>query len=361
MPDTVQAVLLARIIRLPATAKRLLQTAAVIGKDVSLPLLHAVTEVPEEAMQRDLGHLQAAEFLYETYAPTALAYTFKHTLTQEVTSQSLVRHVRQRYHERIAQVLEERFPEVAETQPELLAQHYTGAERGAQAIAYWQRAGQRAVERSANVEAISHFTKGLELLKLLPETPERIQQELMLHLALGSPLLIIKGQAAPEVEQLYTRALELGQWVGDHAQHFAALKGLIRFNNSAGRFRTACEVAEQGIALAQRVCDPALRWEAHLELGATLFYLGDLVSARLHLEQGLALYAPEQNHFQVFSSGSPAALGPFSCGMDPLAARISRSRLDQESGGVGPGPAVVASLHLGACPALCGECPSISS
>ena len=113
VPDTVQAVLLARIDRLPATAKRLLQTAAVIGKDVALPLLQAVTDVPEEAMYRDLGHLQAAEFLYETYAPTTLAYTFKHVLTQEVTYQSLVRRVRQQYHERIARVLEEQFPEVS--------------------------------------------------------------------------------------------------------------------------------------------------------------------------------------------------------------------------------------------------------
>ncbi len=98
VPDTVQAVLLARIDRLPATAKHLLQAAAVIGKDVALPLLQAVTDVSEEAMHRDLGHLQAAEFLYETYAPTASAYTFKHALTQEVAYQSLVRHTRQQYH-----------------------------------------------------------------------------------------------------------------------------------------------------------------------------------------------------------------------------------------------------------------------
>src|SRR5262249_21353466 len=166
-PDTVQAVLLARIDRLPATAKRLLQTAAVIGKDVAWPLLQTVTEVPAEAMQRDLGHLQAAEFLYETTAPPALTYTFKHVLTQEVASQSLVRRVRQQYDARIAQVLEERFSEVVEMQPERLARHYTEGGRGAQAIPYWQRAGQRAVERSANIEAISHFTHALELLQAL--------------------------------------------------------------------------------------------------------------------------------------------------------------------------------------------------
>src|SRR5262249_52618848 len=155
VPNTVQAVLTARIDCLPATPKSVLQAAAVIGKDVALPLLQAVTEVPEETMHNDLRSLQTAEFLYETYALTAPVYTFKHILTQEVTYQSLVRRERQRYHAHIAQVLEAQFPEVAESQPELLAYHYTEAERGAQAIPYWHRAGQRAVERSANVEAIS--------------------------------------------------------------------------------------------------------------------------------------------------------------------------------------------------------------
>jgi len=162
VPNTVQAVLTARMDRLPATAKRLLQTAAVIGKDVAVPLLQAVTDVPAERMHEALRSLQAAEFLYETYARPAPAYTFKHVLTQEVAYQSLVRRERQRYHAHIAQVLEAQFPEVAESQPERLAYHYTEADRGAQAIPYWQRAGQRAVERSANHEAVSHFTKGLE-------------------------------------------------------------------------------------------------------------------------------------------------------------------------------------------------------
>src|SRR5215475_6808378 len=127
VPNTVQAVLTARIDRLPATAKHLLQAAAVMGKEVALPLLQAVTAVSEEAIHRDLRHLQTAEFLYETYALSAPMYTFKHVLTQEVAYHSLVRRARQQYHERIAQVLEERFPDVVETQPELLAYHYTGA------------------------------------------------------------------------------------------------------------------------------------------------------------------------------------------------------------------------------------------
>ena len=149
VPETIQAVLLARLDRLPATAKSLLQAAAVIGKDVALPLLQSITERSEESLQQDLAHLQAAEFLYETSLVPEPHYTFKHVLTQEVTYQSLLRRTRQQYHARIAQVLEAQFPTVALAQPELLAQHYTEAGLAEQAIPYWQRAGQQASNRSA--------------------------------------------------------------------------------------------------------------------------------------------------------------------------------------------------------------------
>jgi class 3 adenylate cyclase/DNA-binding winged helix-turn-helix (wHTH) protein/tetratricopeptide (TPR) repeat protein len=303
VPDTVQAVLLARIDRLPTTAKRLLQAAAVIGKDVALPLLQAVTDVPEEALHRDLGHLQAAEFLYETYAPSSPMYTFKHALTQEVTYQSLVRRARQQNHERIAQVLEVHFPELVEMQPELLAHHCTEAGLSEQALPYWQRAGQRAVERSANVEAISHFTQGLELLKTLPATSERLQQELTLLLALGSPLLMIKGHTTPEVEHTYSRALELCQQFGETPQHFSALMGLWRLYFSRARLRTARELSEQCFILAQRMHDPVLLHEAHLALGSTLFHLGELLTAQTHLEQGITLYEPQRCRELAFSRG----------------------------------------------------------
>jgi predicted ATPase len=303
VPDTVQAVLTARIDRLPVTAKRLLQAAAVIGKDVALPLLQAVTEVSEEAVHCDLRSLRSAEFLYETYALTAPVYTFKHVLTQEVTYQSLIRHVRQQYHGRIAQVLEEQFPEVAETQPELLAYHYTGAERGIQAIPYWQRAGQRAVERSANHEAVSHFTKGLELLKSLPATPEYTQQELALQLALGPPLRMIKGHTAPDVESVYTRTYELAQQVGDSRQQCSALVSLWRLYLNLAQSRKAHALAEQCMTLAQNISDPGLLQEAYRMLGETLFFQGKPVAARLHLEQGLALCEAPQGHVRAFSGG----------------------------------------------------------
>jgi DNA-binding winged helix-turn-helix (wHTH) protein/class 3 adenylate cyclase/predicted ATPase len=304
VPDTVQAVLLARIDRLPASAKSLLQAAAVIGKDIAVPWLQAMTDVLEEAIYRDLRHLQAAEFLYAAHTQTTLVYTFKHTLTQEVAYQSLLQRTRQQYHARIAQVLAERFPEVAETQPELLAQHYTVAGLNPSALPYWQRAGQRAVERSASVEAISHFTKGLDLLKTLPATPERAQQELTLQLAMGAPLLMLKGHTAPEVEHAYSRAYALAQQLGETPQRFAVLVGLWRFYLSQARLNTAHELAEECFALAQHLHEPASLQEALTYLGSTSFFMGDPVAAHAHLERGIALYDPQHSRELAFSRGT---------------------------------------------------------
>src|SRR4029450_12405882 len=224
--------------------------------------------------------------------------------TQEVAYQSLVRHVRQQYHAHIAQVLEKQFPEVAEAQPELLAYHYAETDRGAQAIPWWQRAGQRAVERSANVEAISHFTKGLELLETLLDTPERIQQELTLQLAMGSPLLILGGHTAPEVEHAYARAYELAQQIGDGPQRFSALIGLWRFYFSQSQLERARELAEQCFTLAQRLQDVRFLQEAHMALGSTLLHSGGYVAARAALEHGIAPYDPQQCRILAFSRGS---------------------------------------------------------
>ena len=229
---------------------------------------------------------------------------FKHALVQEAAYQSLTRHTRQHCHQRIAQVLAERFPETVETQPELLAYHYTEAGLLEQAIPYWLRAGQHAVERSANTGAISHLTKGLEVLEMLPATPERVQQDLALHLALGAPLLIIKGNTAPEVERVYTRAQGLCQQIGESPQLFSALMGLWRFSLNRPRLQTARALGEQYLGLAQRRQDPVRLQEAHLMLGSTLVYLGEPTSACVHLEQSIALYDPQQNRSLTFSHGT---------------------------------------------------------
>ena len=292
VPATVQAVLAARIDRLPAEEKRLLQAAAVIGRNVPFPLLRTIGDEAEAVLHRGLAHLQAAEFLYELHLFPEHIYTFKHALTHEVAYQSLLQRARTQYHQQIAQALAEQFPDTVATQPELLAYHYTKAGLSAQAVPYWQRGGRRALERSANSEAIQHLMTGLRLLATLPETPTRAQQELDLQLALGPALIATKGQAAPDVEQTYARARVLCQQVGETPQLFPALLGLRRFYQHRGALPAARELGEQLDRLAQREAAPTHRLEIHEALGTTLFFLGEYDAARTHLEKGIALIDP---------------------------------------------------------------------
>ena len=234
IPTTLHDSLMARLDRL-ATVKGLAQLGATLGREFSYALLQAVSPWDEETVQRGLHQLVEAEFLYQRGVPPQATYTFKHALIQDAAYQSLLRSTRQQYHQRIAQVLAEQFPETAETQPELLAHHYTEAGLIALAVVYWQRAGKRASERSAYVEAISHLRKGLAVLQMLPDMPARLQQELALQTMLGPALIATKGYGAPEVAQAYTRARELCQQIGETPDVFPVLRGLWVFHPT---FRT---------------------------------------------------------------------------------------------------------------------------
>jgi predicted ATPase/class 3 adenylate cyclase len=294
IPATLHDSLMARLDRL-ATVKAIAQLGATLGREFSYALLQAVSPWDERTLQRGLHQLVAAEFLYQRGLPPQATYLFKHALIQDAAYQSLLKSTRQQYHQRVAQVLEAQFPDLAETQPELVAYHYTEAVLAKQAIPYWQRAGERATERSAYVEAIGHLTAGLAALEALPDTPERTQQALALHLALGPPLAATKGYAAPEVEQVYARARVLCQHIGETPQLFPVLRGLGMFYIGRADYRTAQELGEQLLALAQRQEAAGLLLEAHFTLGMTLFYRGELTAARAHLEQGIALYDTQQH------------------------------------------------------------------
>jgi TOMM system kinase/cyclase fusion protein len=299
IPATLHDSLMARLDRL-ATVKAMAQLGATLGREFSYELLHAVSPWDEATLRRGLQQLVDAEFLYQQGLPPQATYLFKHALIQEAAYQSLLRSTRQQHHQHIAQVLETRFPELCETQPELLAHHATEAGLHEQAIGYWQKAGQRAIERSANLEAIGHLTTGLEVLKTLPDTPERIQHELMLHTALGVPLRATKGIGAPEVGQVYARARELCQQVEETPQLFPVLFGLWEFYELQGELQTGRELGEQILSLAQRVREAELLLVAHSVMGDTLIWLGEFAGARAHLEQGMALYHPQQHRSHAF-------------------------------------------------------------
>jgi predicted ATPase len=288
IPTTLHDSLMARLDRL-AAVKAMAQLGATLGREFSYELLQAVSLWDEGTLQQGLHQLVAAEFLYQRGLPPQATYRFKHILIQDAAYQSLLRSTRQRHHQHSAQVLEARFPELCETQPELLAHHYTEAGVMAQAIPYWQRAGQRGIQRSANVEAVQHLSMALSLLATLPETSARAQQELNLQIALGPALMAARGWAAPEVEQTYARARALCTQLGETSQLFPTLWGLWRFYQSREVLPTAQDLGEQLMRLAERTADPTRLLEAHGALGQTLFQLGEYAAAWQHLEQGIAL------------------------------------------------------------------------
>jgi class 3 adenylate cyclase/predicted ATPase len=299
IPATLQDSLMARLDRL-APVREIAQLGATLGREFSYELLHAVSPLDEGSLQQGLQQLVEAELIYQRGLPPQAMYFFKHALIQDTAYQSLLKSTRQQYHRQIAQVLEGRFPETSETQPELLAHHYTEAGLIEQALPYWQRAGERATQRSANTEAISHLTKGLELLKTLPDMPTRAQQELRLQVALGSPLMATKGWWVPEVEHAYTRALELCRQVGETPQLFTILAGLSAVYHTRGEQERARDLGEQMLRLAHSTQRPSFLLIAHYSLGEFLYSLGELHLARGHLEQGIALYDPHKGRSSAF-------------------------------------------------------------
>ena len=303
IPVTLHDTLMARLDRLN-TAKEIAQLGATLGREFSYELLRAVSPFDEETLQKNLSQLVETELVYQRGLPPQAKFIFKHALIQDAAYQSLLKSKRQHLHRQIAQVLEAQPSDARETQPEFLAHHYTEAGLIEQAIPYWQRAGQKAVEHSANVEAIGHLTKGLELLRTLPDTPPHAQQELMLQITLGAPLIAAKGYAAPEVKKTYNRALELCQQQGETPYLATVLRGLWVYHVVAGNLDTARNLGEQLLTLAQSAQDSALLLEAHHALGQTLFHLGDFIAAREHCEQGSALYDPRVHHSHVFIYGT---------------------------------------------------------
>jgi DNA-binding NtrC family response regulator/class 3 adenylate cyclase/predicted ATPase len=288
IPTTLHDSLMARLDRL-GSAKAVAQMGATLGRQFTYPLLEAVAERDAIALQDDLARLVAAELLYQRGLPPQAMYVFKHALIQDVAYQALLKRTRQQYHERIAQVLMTRFADTVATEPALLAHHYTEAGQLDIAIAYWQQAGQQALQRSANVEAVRHLGMGLDLLATLPATPERAQQELDLRVALGPAVMALQGWGAPEVEHTYTRAQVLCTQVGETPHLLPVLRGLWRYYYMRAALSTARQLGEQLHGLAQRVATPTARLEAHEALGSTLWVMGEHTAARWHLEQAIAL------------------------------------------------------------------------
>jgi transcriptional regulator with AAA-type ATPase domain len=252
VPDTVHDVLAARIAHLSDVDRLILRCAAVVGRDVPLALLRDACEVPSDELSSGLSRLQSAEFLYPTRLGPEPEYTFKHALTYEVAYDGFLEAERRAVHARVAVAIEKLAPETRERRPEILARHYTEAGRHAEAIGYWQRAGQLAVQRSAHADAVAHLTTGLSLLGGQPPSPERDHQEIMLQLAFGASLAATQGYGAPGLERTLARTRELTERLGESPPLVAARWALWRFYFSRAQFSEADDLAAQLTTAAQR-------------------------------------------------------------------------------------------------------------
>jgi predicted ATPase len=295
LPTTVQGILAARIDRLAPDEKALLQQLAVIGREFPLSLLRHVLPQPEDELYRLLASLQRKEFLYEQLVFPEVEYIFKHALTQEVAYGTVLHEQRKAIHERTAQAIEALYRANLDEHYSELAHHYTRSGKTEKAVEYLHLAGQQAVQRSANAEALTYLTTALDLLNTLPDTRERSQQELALQVTLGAPLIATKGFAAPEVGKAYTRARELCQQVEEPSQLFPVLFGLWAFYVTGGDLKAARDLGEHLLSFAQRSQDLTLLVEAHRALSETFFWRGEFGAAREHTEQGTALYDSRQH------------------------------------------------------------------
>ena len=295
IPATLQDSLMARLDHLPGM-REVAQIGAVFGREFSYEMLQAVAPFEEPILRDSLARLVEAELLYQRGQPPQAHYIFKHALIQDRAYQALLIRTRQQYHQRVAALLENRFPELVETEPELLAHHYTEAGLSIKAVPYWLKAGQQAGMRSAYTEATSYLRTGLDLVQAQPDYPEHSQQEILLLTAFGAVLIATKGHASSGSEQLYSRARELCEKLGETTHLFPVLFGLWRINQARARFRKALDLSEQLLAVAQQhQKKDSEHLMAHYALGLVLLHLGKLAPARLHLEQGLILYDIQQH------------------------------------------------------------------
>ncbi len=303
IPATLQDSLMARLDRL-GSAKSLAQLCSAIGREFPYDLLRSVSNATEQTLRRDLGSLVEAELLYVRGEPPKAFYTIKHALIEEAAYESMLRTTRREYHRRIARALEERFPATAESQPELLAHHTSGADLHEEAIVYWQRAAQRAIERSANEEATTYLARALELVEQLPEGLDRSHQELELYVTLGVPLIALKGYAAADVERTFAQARELSLRVGETPQLPNILWGLWVFYLTGGPLPSALEMADQYRAVAElHPEDSGLQLETCQLSGIGRFYQGEFIQALPELERGSRLYDPAEHHALIFAHG----------------------------------------------------------
>ncbi len=363
IPSTLHGLLEARLDRLVG-AKAVAQIGAVIGREFPFDLLAGVSELAEAELQAALDQLSSAGLAHRRGVAPRFRYVFKHALVRDVAYASLLKSHRRELHGRIATVLEASFPERASAEPELLAHHFTEADRFEQALAYWQRAGRRSAERSANVEACEQLGRALGLIdRTLAAGRSRDELELDLNLSLAACLIAAKGYSAPETERTYARALELCERIGETPQIFPVLYGRWIFHVMSSQVMKSRALANDFLRLANLQKAEAECMMGHRLLGSSLQILGQPAAARPHLEQALSLFDPEKHHALIYQYGHDAgvagrcnqALALWLLGYPERGLRIGREAIERAKAISHPNSLGYAILHIGGLlHALCG-------
>jgi predicted ATPase len=294
IPATLHDSLIARLDRL-VSVKEIAQIAAALGREFSYRLLAAVASTAGAPLEAALAQLGAAELIFARGEPPDSTYVFKHALVQEAAYRSLLHSKRLRLHGQIADELREHFPETVETHPELMAHHLAEAGLTAQAIEYLQKAGERAIQRSANIEAIGHLKRALELLQSLPGDQERSRKALELVVLLSHAMIAGRGYAAAETKEVLLQAKGLIDESTDPAQKFSILYGIWACHYVGGEVALQRDAALDFVREAERQGDTAALCLSHRTLGTTYVTMGEFVAGRQHLERAWALYNAEEH------------------------------------------------------------------
>jgi serine/threonine protein kinase/predicted ATPase len=340
IPATLQDLVMARLDRIDSD-KEVIQLGATLGREFSHDLLAAVATLDEPTLLAELAKLVQAELLYQKGQPPKCTYTFKHALLEDASYSSMVKSTRQQFHKRIGEVLESRFPETVENEPELLAHHFSEAGETRKGVGYWLKAGLRARARSAEIEAIGHLAKGLELLETLDESLDRDELEMAFQAQIGTAYLTTRGYAAPELGPCFRRARDLceklaaaaealpmttepvepTEYLGGglptsapdptvrspnlqsdsrasgaatqasrgqlQSQLFAVMWGRWAWHVVRGEFRLCMELAAEAMELADKLADPSITMEALFMPGLTMLYRADFSGARERCEKAV--------------------------------------------------------------------------
>lgn len=293
VPDTLHDALMERLDRVnhgrSLTQRRIAQIAAVIGREFSHDLLSIASRIDEDQLRAALSALEEADIIYRIGISPFIRFAFKHVLLRDAIYSSILKSKRREIHAHIAAALAKHFRELVETRPEVLAYHYSEAGEHHLAIRAWQESGQRALAHSANIEAMAHFRKALETLSALPDTPERTRREISIQLALGIPLIAVRGYASAETSEAFARARSLCLNLDDAPEYFQALFGLWGYSWMSGKNHDALSMANEFLSRAQDSADIVLLQVAHRVMGSTLLTLGEFASSRQHFEKTIEL------------------------------------------------------------------------